>query len=110
MSVIVTLAIFPLDKGEELAGYVAKALAVIQRSGLPYTLGAMSTSIEGEYDAVMAVVRQCFFALQADCNRVYMTVALDYRAGENRIQSKVQAVETLLATNNTHSQPENKVV
>jgi uncharacterized protein (TIGR00106 family) len=96
MSVLVTLAIFPLDKGEELAAYVAKALRVIERSGLPYSLGSMSTCIEGDYDDVMAVVRGCFLALQDCCDRVYMTVALDYRAGENRMHSKVQAVEQML--------------
>ena len=70
MSVIVNLAIFPLDKGEELAPYVAKAVEIIRCSGLPHALGAMSTSIEGEYDAVMDVVRRCFMALREDCDRV----------------------------------------
>ena len=36
MSVIVEFSIFPLDKGESLSPYVARALNKIQESGLPY--------------------------------------------------------------------------
>jgi uncharacterized protein YqgV (UPF0045/DUF77 family) len=38
MSTIVEFSIFPLDKGESLSPYVARALKLIQDSGLPYEL------------------------------------------------------------------------
>jgi uncharacterized protein YqgV (UPF0045/DUF77 family) len=38
MSVIVEFSIFPMDKGESLSAYVARALKIIQDSGLPYEL------------------------------------------------------------------------
>ena len=34
MSVIVEFSIFPIDKGESLSPYVARALKIIQDSGL----------------------------------------------------------------------------
>lgn len=97
MSVIANLAIFPMDKGVELAGHVARVLNVIRKSGLAYQLGPMGTCIEGEYDPVMDVVRRCFLELQSDCERVYMTVSIDYRAGDQpRMAGKVDSVEHLL--------------
>jgi hypothetical protein len=38
MSVIIEFSIFPMDKGESLSPYVARALKMIQDSGLPYEL------------------------------------------------------------------------
>lgn len=97
MSVVVNLAIFPLDKGVELSQYVGRVERVIRSSGVPNQLGPMSTCLEGEYDEVMGVVRDCFLELQRDCDRVYLTVAMDYRAGrDGRMQGKVRSVERVL--------------
>lgn len=97
MSVTVNLSLFPLDKGQDLAAYVGRAVGIIRKSGLPSQLGPMGTAIEGEYDEVMAVVKACHDALREDCERVYMTVSIDSRQGPGgRLQSKVQSVETVL--------------
>lgn len=60
MSVIINLSIFPIDKGESVGSYVARAIKIIKESGLEYNFGPMSTSIEGEWDEVMGVVNRCF--------------------------------------------------
>ncbi|MEF2144314.1 MAG: MTH1187 family thiamine-binding protein [Desulfovibrionaceae bacterium] len=97
MSIVVNLAIFPMDKKDHLSPYVARSLRVIEASGLPYQLGPMGMAIEGGYDEVMAVVRDCFTAMAADCDRVYLSLSMDYRKdGEGRIQGKVGSVEQLL--------------
>ncbi|MCA1945576.1 MAG: MTH1187 family thiamine-binding protein [Desulfovibrio sp.] len=97
MSVIVNLAIFPLDQGPELVTAVTRAVAIIRQSGLPCQLGPMGTAIEGEYDEVMAVVKACHDALRAHSSRVYMNMAIDSRQGPaGRLQQKVQDVEDLL--------------
>ncbi len=98
MSVIVDLSLFPVGKGESVADYVARAVKIIRDSGLPHRLGPMGTAIEGEYDEVMAVVGSCFKALQADCDRVYMTLKVDGRAGRSAgLEQKVGDVEKRLA-------------
>ncbi len=97
MSVIIDLAIFPTDKGESASAYVARAVKIIKDSGLNYTLNAMGTSIEGEWNEVMAVVNSCFEELQKDCNRIYLTLKADYRrATQGRLESKVKSVEQKL--------------
>ena len=63
MSVIVEFSIFPMDKGESLSPYVARALNVIQESGLAYELNPMGTCVEGEWSEVMALVDRCFQGL-----------------------------------------------
>lgn len=94
MSAIMQLTIFPLNKGDgSLAPYVARALHVIEESGLPYVLGPMSTSIEGEWDELLAVATRCQHALATDCDRIQVTMQIDWRQGPaGRLESKVRSV------------------
>ena len=90
-------SIWPMDKGESVSAYVARCLDIVDRSGLAYKLGPLGTCVEGEYDAVMGVIRQCFEALQADCHRITCTVKMDYRQGHSgRLEAKPAAVEKKL--------------
>ena len=90
MSLIVEFSIFPLDKGQSVGAYVARAVKIIEQSGLPFTLGPMGTNIEGELDEVMDAIKRCFEDLKTDCDRVYFTVKADYRKGkEGRMAAKV---------------------
>jgi len=94
MSTIVDFSIVPMDKGESISPYVARAVAIIKKCGLSYRFGPMGTSIEGDWPAVMGVVEQCFEALKKDCNRVYMTIKVDYRKGDGgRLTRKIASVE-----------------
>lgn len=94
MSVIIDFSIFPVDKGESVSIYVARAVKIIKDSGLPYKLGPMGTSIEGEWDEVMGLVGRCFDALKEDSSRVYMTIKVDYRRGASgRMEGKIQSIE-----------------
>ena len=97
MSLLINFSIFPLDKGESVSRYVARAVKTIKDSGLPHRIGPMGTSIEGEWDEVMDVVKRCFENLKEDCSRVYMVIAGDYRkTGSDRIDAKVESVERKL--------------
>lgn len=93
MSAILELTIFPLDKGESLSPYVARAVGIVKNSGLPYVFGPMGTCVEGDYDAVMGVARRCFEAMEKDCDRINMTMRIDYRKkGDSRLATKLQSV------------------
>ncbi len=97
MSCVAQFSIFPIGEGVSVADHVAKALAVVRASGLPHVLGPMGTSLEGEYDEVMAVIAKCHEALRADCERVYLGVTVDWRQGPSgRLAGKVAAVEERL--------------
>ena len=91
------LSIWPMDKGVSVGPFVARALDVIDRSGLAYKVGPLGTCIEGEYDAVMSVVRQCHEALWADSDRVMCSLKMDWRRdASGRIEGKVDSVERAL--------------
>jgi uncharacterized protein (TIGR00106 family) len=95
VSVIVDFSIFPVGKGESVSAYVSRAVKIIKESGLPYKLGPMGTCVEGEWDDVTGLVGRCLDALKQDCNRVYMTIKVDYRKGTSgRMGAKVQSIET----------------
>ena len=97
MSVIVEFSVFPLDKGESLSREVARALKIIQDSGLPYELTPMGTCVEGEWNEVRDLVDQCFQELQKDSGRVYLALKADYRKGPSgRLKGKVESVKAKL--------------
>jgi uncharacterized protein (TIGR00106 family) len=88
------VSIWPMDKGESVGPYVARALDVIDRSGLPYKLGPLGTCIEGEWAEVMAVIQRCYEELAKDSNRIACTVKMDWRRGPaGRLESKIESVE-----------------
>ena len=50
----------PLGKGESVGKYVARSLDIIDTSGVNYRLNPMGTVLEGEWDEVFGVVKQCY--------------------------------------------------
>jgi uncharacterized protein (TIGR00106 family) len=94
--VLLDFSMTPLGKGESVSAYVARCLEVVAASGLDYSLHAMGTTLEGELDEVLAVVRRCFETLQTDCDRISCSIKIDSRKGPGgRLRSKVQKVEAL---------------
>ena len=87
-------SISPMDKGESVGRYVARALDIIDKSGLPYKLGPLGTCVEGEWNEVMAVIQKCYEELSKDCNRITCTIKCDWRRGRSgRLTAKVESVE-----------------
>lgn len=95
--VLLEFSISPMDKGDSVAPYVARALEIIEASGLDYQLHAMGTIVEGELDEVLNLLQRCMSAMAVDCQRVTCTAKLDYRQGHRgRLRSKVESVERQL--------------
>ncbi len=77
---------------------VAAAVRVVRESGLPNETNAMFTNIEGEWDEVMAVVKQAVDVLAAASPRVSLVLKADIRPGyEGQLAAKVQRVEDHLS-------------
>lgn len=87
----------PLGKGESVGKYVSRSLDIIDKSGVDYRLNPMGTVLEGEWDDVMDVVRQCYERMRKDCNRVSCTIKIDYRKGhKGRLSGKTASIEKRL--------------
>ena len=95
--VLLEFSMYPLDKGQSLSPYVARSLDIIDSSGLDYECHSMGTIVEGEFDEVLDVMKQCFEAMSAECDRIECTAALDYHRGRShRLKAKVASVEEKL--------------
>jgi uncharacterized protein (TIGR00106 family) len=95
--VLLDFSMTPLGQGESVSPYVARCLEIVAASGLDYRLHAMGTTVEGELDQVLDVVRRCFQALQTDCDRISCSIKIDSRKGPGgRLDSKVQKVQALV--------------
>lgn len=96
---IVAFSVTPLGIGEDVGEAVAEAVRVVRASGLPNETNAMFTSIEGEWDEVMAVVKDAVDAVKARTGRVSITLKADIRDGvTDGLTSKVASVERYLGT------------
>jgi uncharacterized protein (TIGR00106 family) len=94
---IAEFSIFPIGKGESLSSYVAKAVDIVDKSGLDYQLTAMGTIVEGEWDEVMGLIKRCRDAMASDCNRLSITIRIDDRSGaKGQLKRKVKSVEDIL--------------
>jgi len=94
---IVAFSVTPLGVGEDVAEYVADAVKVVRASGLPNRTDAMFTTIEGEWDEVMAVVRAACDAVAVRAPRVSVTLKADIRPGvTGAMQAKMTSLERYL--------------
>jgi uncharacterized protein (TIGR00106 family) len=76
---------------------VAAAVRVVKESGLPWELTSMFTTVEGEWDEVMEVVKRAVDAVTAVSPRVGLVLKADIRPGyDGQLTAKVQRVERLL--------------
>lgn len=95
--VLLEVSMSPLGKGESVGKYVARSLEIIDKSGVDYRLNPMGTVLEGEWDEVMAVVKQCYERMRKDCTRISCSIKIDYRKGaKGRLDSKVASVQKRL--------------
>ena len=86
--------IFPIGEGVSLSKYVARSLELIDESGLAYRINPMGTVLEGSWDEVMGVVKECYDAMSQDCDRISCGIRIDSRKGHSgRLDSKIRSVE-----------------
>ena len=65
---------------EEVIRIVDAVLAYIQSTGLNYFVGPLETSIEGDYEELMAVVKECsLIAAKAGAKSISTYVKINYR-------------------------------
>jgi len=95
---IVAFSVTPLGVGDEVGEYVADAVRVVRESGLPNRTDAMFTSIEGEWDQVMDVIKRAVAAVEERAPRVSLVLKADIRPGvTDGLTAKVETVERYLA-------------
>jgi uncharacterized protein (TIGR00106 family) len=96
---IVAFSVTPIGTPSvSVADHVADAVRVVRESGLPSRTDAMFTTIEGEWDEVMAVVKRATDAVLANSERVSLVLKADIRPGATgQLDAKVKAIEDRLS-------------
>ena len=96
---LVAFSVTPLGVGEDVGEIVAEAVRVVRASGLPNRTDAMFTTVEGEWDEVMAVVKAACDAVAARAPRVSLVLKADLRPGvTDALTSKVETIERYLSS------------
>lgn len=96
MHVIIDLCVVPMGVGVSVSEYVVACHRILEQAGLKTELHAYGTNIEGEWDAVMAAVKQCHEAVHAmGAPRITTTIKLGTRSDrEQTMADKVESVRT----------------
>lgn len=77
---------------------VAEAVRIVRESGLPNETTSMFTTIEGEWDEVMPVIKRACDAVGRFSPRVNLVLKADLRPGfDGQLSAKVQRVEGRLS-------------
>jgi len=87
MKAIADLCIVPLGVGVSLGKYIAECERVLRKSGLKTRLHAYGTNIEGEWDDVVAAIKQC--------HEVLHTMGAPRVSSDIRIGTRVDRVQTM---------------
>lgn len=83
-------------KSASLSRVLAAVAKLIDQSGLDYRVGPMGTTVEGEWDRVMQLAKQCHQAMLQEAERVMTTIRIDDRTdapGPGRLTQKVASLE-----------------
>ena len=97
---IAQFTLIPLGtKTDSLSRSLAKAMRHVADSGLHYKVGAMGTTVEGDWYEIMNLINRCRKTLARECPRVLVSIALDDRKNvKDPINSKVKSLERKMGT------------
>ncbi|MCR1953659.1 MTH1187 family thiamine-binding protein [Clostridioides mangenotii] len=92
--VIADIAVMPLrpyEGEEEMYKVVDACIELIEKSGLKCEVGAMSTTIEGEFDEVFDVIKKVHkVPFELGCERVITIARVDEKVGGLTIDDKLR--------------------
>jgi uncharacterized protein (TIGR00106 family) len=93
---LVDLTIDPDGRGTHLSKDLAEILKIVDASSLPYSLTPFGTCIEGDWDQVMGLVKQCHALAKASSHHMMTSIQIeDENRAVNKLDENVAAVERL---------------
>ncbi|MFI7589605.1 MTH1187 family thiamine-binding protein [Spongisporangium articulatum] len=91
---LVAFSVAPQGSGDSVAEAVARAVTVVRDSGLPNRTDAMFTTLEGEWEECLDVVRRACEAAGEGATRVSLVLKADIRPGRTgELDAKVERLE-----------------
>jgi uncharacterized protein YqgV (UPF0045/DUF77 family) len=94
---LVAFSVAPSGTGPSVADAVADAVRVVRASGLPHRTDAMFTTVEGEWEECMDVVRRACEAVGRHGERVSLVLKADIRPGRTgELDGKLERLEAAI--------------
>lgn len=95
MNVILDLCLVPIGVGVSVSKYIAACQRVLDDAGLVPHLHPYGTTIEGDWDVVMAAVKKCHRVVhEMGAPRISSTIKLGTRTDRKQsMDDKVRSVE-----------------
>ena len=88
------LSIIPIGNSTHLSGELAKILKLVDESGLPYQLTPSGTCIEGGWDELLPLIRQCHERARKASPHVVTLIKLEDDEGEqHKLTRNVTSIE-----------------
>ncbi|MBW1635704.1 MAG: MTH1187 family thiamine-binding protein [Deltaproteobacteria bacterium] len=95
MNVIMDLCVVPMGVGVSVSEYIAACQDVLKGAGLKTELHAYGTNIEGEWDQVMAAVKECHLKVhKMGAPRITTTIKMGTRSDRSQTMAdKISSVQ-----------------
>ena len=91
------LTIIPLGRGRSISGDLAELVRIIEGSSLDYRMTAFGTLVEGDWDQLVRLARECHFVVRSKTERVLTMIRIDdYGERVGEIEGAVKRVEQKL--------------
>lgn len=97
---LVAFSVAPSVSGPDgsVADAVARVVVLVRESGLPHRTDSMFTTVEGEWDECMALVKACVDVLAETSPRVSLVLKADVRPGRSgELTGKLDRLEAAIA-------------
>ena len=98
MHVLMDIQLSPGGVGTSVSPYIAECQRIFERAGLTYQLHGYGTNVEGEWDDVLAAVKQCHERLhEMGAVRISSYLKLGTRIDRSQsMQDKIDSVREKL--------------
>jgi uncharacterized protein (TIGR00106 family) len=94
---LIAFSVAPSGTGDSVSAAVADAVRVVRESGLPHRTDSMFTTIEGEWDECLDVVKRACEAVGRHGERVSLVLKADIRPGRTgEMQAKLDRLEAAI--------------
>jgi uncharacterized protein YqgV (UPF0045/DUF77 family) len=85
-----SLQILPVVEEDKIYAVVDKVIKIIQESNLKYIVGPMETTIEGDIDTLLSLVKRSLeVCKEAQVPRVAAVIKIDYKPAGVTIDEKI---------------------
>jgi uncharacterized protein (TIGR00106 family) len=94
---MIEFSVVPLGKGASVSTVIARVMKIVIDSGIRYKANPMGTVIEGEWEQLLDIIKNCHSEAMKDADRVVTSIKIDdYKGKGDRLDKKLESVEQKL--------------